>query len=70
MKSKIGELIDEAGLRSNFIAQKCGVSSKQVYNWKKGLSYPTFEKAFILASVLKCKVDDLATLEEDEQCKY
>jgi transcriptional regulator with XRE-family HTH domain len=64
LNSKIGENIDKSGLRDDFIAVKLGVSKRTIYNLKKGLSYPTFEKAFLLAKILGCKVDDLAFLEE------
>lgn len=65
IESRIGELIEESGLKTKFIAEKCKVSNKQVWNWKKGISYPTFEKTFILAYLLKCKVDDLAEIKKD-----
>lgn len=63
--SRIGEKIEESGLRDDFIAKKLSVSRKTIYNLKKGLSYPTFEKAFILAKILGCKVDDLAEIIEE-----
>lgn len=64
--SKIGERIEESGLKNNFIAKKIGgVTPKTIYNWRKGLSYPPFEKAFILAKILNCKVDDLAEIIEE-----
>lgn len=65
--SKIGERIKESGLRDDFIASRLNVSRKTVYNLKRGLSYPTFEKAFELAFILGCTVDDLAErVEKDE----
>jgi transcriptional regulator with XRE-family HTH domain len=67
--SNIGKKIKESGLRDDYIADKVGgVTQKTVYNWRKGLSYPTFEKAFILANILHCSVDELAivTLKENE----
>jgi transcriptional regulator with XRE-family HTH domain len=64
--SKIGEIIEQSGLRDDFIADKLGVRKRTVYNLKKGLSYPTFEKSFVLAKILKCSVDDLAELMEED----
>lgn len=64
LNSKIGEKIEQSGLRDDFIAAKLGISKKQVYNLKKGLSFPTFKNGFILADLLKCKVDELAELEK------
>lgn len=67
VNSRIGLMIQEAGYRDDYIAKRVGLTSeKTVYNWRKGRSYPTFEKAFILAKVLGCKVDDLAEVEVDE----
>lgn len=63
--SNIGLKIAESGLRDGFIAEKLKVSKKTVYNWKNGIGYPTFEKAFILADLLGCKVDDLAEIKKD-----
>lgn len=65
--SKIGDKIEESGLRDDYIADKLKVSKKTVYNLKKGLSYPTFEKTFILAKVLGCKADDLAEVVIEEE---
>ncbi|GIN88718.1 hypothetical protein J6TS2_51040 [Heyndrickxia sporothermodurans] len=67
--SKIGEKIKESGLRDDYIADRMQISKKQVYNLKKGISFPTFEKAFILASILNCPVDELATFEEEGNSK-
>ncbi|USK56594.1 helix-turn-helix domain-containing protein [Cytobacillus solani] len=67
INSKIGVIIDRSGLRDDYIAKRLNVSKKTIYNLKKGLSYPTFEKAFILARILNCKVDDLAEIEEEEK---
>jgi transcriptional regulator with XRE-family HTH domain len=65
IQSRIGEIIEQSGLRDDYIAGKLGVSKRTIYNLKKGLSYPTFENAFILAKILNCKVDDLAKITEE-----
>lgn len=64
--SKIEERIKESGLRDDYIAEQLGVSKKTVYNWKKGLSYPTFETGFVLSILLGCKMDDLIGVENEE----
>ena len=64
IKSNIEARIEESGLKNSFIAKKLNVTNRSVYNWRKGLSYPNFEKAFELAHLLRCKVDDLAKYEE------
>ncbi|MGD7051402.1 helix-turn-helix domain-containing protein [Sutcliffiella horikoshii] len=67
LKSNIGTLVEEAGLKDGYIAKKLNVTKRSVYNWRKGLSYPNFEKAFELASLLDCKVDDLAEILKEEK---
>lgn len=64
--SKIEERIKESGLRDDYIAEQLGVSKKTVYNWKKGLSYPTFEMGLALSILLECKMDDLIGVENEE----
>lgn len=67
IKSNIGRIIKDSGLRDEFIAKKVGgVTKKTIYYWKNSLSYPTFEKSFVLAKVLGCKVDDLAEVIEED----
>jgi transcriptional regulator with XRE-family HTH domain len=66
--SNIGEKIKESGLRDDYIAMKVGgVTQKTVYNWRKGISYPTFKKTFILAEVLNCSTDDFAKVIAEEK---
>ena len=65
MKSRIGELIDKAGYKKKYIANMLEISPTQLSNWISGRSYPTIEKAFILAKILKVKVDDLYEGEEN-----
>lgn len=67
--SNIGKRIDESGLRTELIAKTLGVTDKQVYNLKKGICFPSFERAFLLAKLIDCKVDDLAEIISDEQEK-
>jgi putative transcriptional regulator len=59
MKSNIGNLIDERGLKRKWVAEQLGITPKQVSNWITGFSYPTVDKAFRLAKLLGVKVDDL-----------
>ena len=59
MKSRIGDLIDAAGYKKKYIAQVLEISPTQLSNWISGRSYPTMDRAFKLANLLKCKVDDL-----------
>jgi putative transcriptional regulator len=59
LKSRIGELIEAAGYKKKYIANLLGISPTQLSNWISGRSYPPIDKAFKLAEILGCKVDDL-----------
>lgn len=59
LKSNIEKLIIESGLKKNFIADKLGVSVKQLRNYETGKSLIPMDKGFILADLLECKIDDL-----------
>lgn len=63
LKSNIGEHIKKSGLRKSFIAEILEVSVKQLRNYETGHSLIPMDKAFILADLLKCKVDDFYTLD-------
>ena len=67
MKCNIGKLIDDRGLKRKWVAEKVGVSDKQISNWVTGRSYPTAEKLFTLADLLGVKVDDLYTKKDPHQ---
>lgn len=67
MKSNIGELIDKKGYKKKYIATKLDVTPTQLSNWVSGRSYPTIEKAFRLAEILDCKVDDLYIINSDKK---
>jgi len=64
MKCNIEKLVKESGLKKAFIANKLEVSVKQFRNYETGYSLIPIDKAFLLASLLNCKVDDLYELEE------
>lgn len=59
MRSRIGEIIESKGYMKKYIAKKMGITPGQLSNWITGKSYPTLERAFILAELLEVKVDDL-----------
>jgi transcriptional regulator with XRE-family HTH domain len=59
LKSNIEELIAKEGLQKKFVANKLGVSVKQLRNYETGHSYIPMDKAYILADLLRKKVDDL-----------
>lgn len=66
MKSNIGKLIEEKGLRKSFVAEKLGVNYRQLRNYETGHSLIPFDKAFILADLLNCKLEDLYERIQDE----
>lgn len=59
MKSRIGELIEEKGYMKKHIAKQLGITPNQLSNWIHDNNYPPLKKAFNLADLLGCKVDDL-----------
>ncbi|MEF7566380.1 helix-turn-helix transcriptional regulator [Bacillus infantis] len=59
LKSKIGELAKQSGLRKSFIAEKLKISGQQYRNYETGRSLIPIDKAFELAKILGVKVDDL-----------
>lgn len=56
---KIGQIIDSKGYKRKFIADQVGITQQQLSNWVTGRSYPPIDKAFKLAELLNCTVDDL-----------
>ncbi|MGD2273237.1 helix-turn-helix transcriptional regulator [Bacillus wiedmannii] len=65
LKSNIGELLKNSGLKGKWIAQQLKISQNQMSNYVTGKSYPPVDKAFELAKIFGCKVDDLYALKED-----
>ncbi|MEK4973234.1 helix-turn-helix transcriptional regulator [Niallia sp. FSL R7-0648] len=65
LRSNIKKLGSESGYKKSYIAEKLNVSVKQYRNYETGHSLIPIDKAYILASLLNCKVDDLYTMEEE-----
>jgi transcriptional regulator with XRE-family HTH domain len=63
MNSRIEELIREKGFRKDYIAEKLGISTRQLRKYELNESYPRLDKAFQLAALLEVKVDDLYEME-------
>lgn len=59
IKSRIKKLIENSGYKRSFIADKLGVSVKQLGNYISGHSFIPMDKAYELSDLLKCSVDDL-----------
>ncbi|MGD6898588.1 DNA-directed RNA polymerase subunit alpha C-terminal domain-containing protein [Bacillus infantis] len=56
---QIETLIRKSGLRKDFIADKLGITTRQLRNYELQKSYIPMDKAYILAEILKCSLDDL-----------
>ncbi|MED4399753.1 helix-turn-helix transcriptional regulator [Metabacillus fastidiosus] len=65
LKSNIGHLIKESGLRDDVIREAINVKQAQLRKIKLGESFPSVPKLFKLAKLLNRKVDDLYEEEED-----
>jgi len=65
LTSNIKKLSDESGYKKKFIADKLNVSVKQYRNYETGHSLIPIDKAYILASLFNCKVDDLYSYKEE-----
>jgi putative transcriptional regulator len=66
LKSKIGILLRTSKYRREYIQKELGVSANTLSNWCTGKTYPTIDKAFILAKLLEVNLDDLYEFEEEE----
>ena len=58
-KSRIGALTRVSKYRTEYIIKVVGVSRNTYTNWCTGRTYPTIDKAFILAELFECSVYDL-----------
>lgn len=65
IRCTIRKLVDKSGYKRSFVANKLGVTVKQLRNYETGHSYIPMDKAFILADLLGVKVDDLYYRVED-----
>ena len=59
MRLVIDELIESSGLKLEFIAKKIGVSSRTLYSWRKGKTFPRLDKAVELADLLNVDITEL-----------
>jgi DNA-binding XRE family transcriptional regulator len=59
MKNRMNELIVNSGYLKKYVAKELGITPNQLSNWLAGKSFPPIDKAYKLADLLGCKVDDL-----------
>lgn len=65
MKSRINIWIAISEMSKKKVAEKLGVSQVVLSRWINNHNKPSLEKAFKLAEILNCKVDDLYTKKHD-----
>ena len=51
--------MDRAGISCADLARQLNVSQQAVYKWESGAALPSADKLPVLASVLRCTIDDL-----------
>lgn len=66
LRCNLERLIKESGLRKDFIANKLQISTRQLRNYELQKNYIPMDKAYILADLLKCGVEDLYERIESE----
>jgi hypothetical protein len=60
LRCRLEELIKNSGLKKEFIANKLGISTRQLRNYEVQISYIPMDKAYLLKDVLRLeKLDDL-----------
>jgi transcriptional regulator with XRE-family HTH domain len=65
LRSRIEELINESGYKKAFIADKLGITYKQLRNYETGRSLIPFDKAYKLADLIGVGIDELYQRIED-----
>ena len=66
LRSRIGELLRVSKYRREYIQNKLGVTANTLSNWSTGKTYPTIDKAYILAELLEVKLEDLYEVEHQD----
>ena len=66
MKSNIGWLIKKANTTQVKVSKEMGISQATLNKWALGKSYPPFDKAVQLVSVLGCSLKDLYSINWEE----
>jgi putative transcriptional regulator len=67
LEPRIKEIRESKGLKQKFVAQKAGISQQQLSDYETGKAYPRIDKAYRIAAVLECSVDDLYIKKEPTQ---
>lgn len=68
LRCRLEELIKESGLRKDFIADKLQISTRQLRNYEKQISYIPADKSYILKKILRLEtIDELYEEIEEEK---
>jgi len=59
LEPRIREIRESKGLKQKFVAQKAEISQQQLSDYETGKTYPRIDKAYKIAAVLECRIDDL-----------
>lgn len=59
LKSRIGLLLRTSKYRREFILKELGISKNTLTNWSNGSTYPTIDKAYMLAELLEVDISEL-----------
>lgn len=65
LKSRIGILLRTSKYKREYIQKQLGVSANTLSNWSVGKTYPTMDKAYELAALLDCNIEDLYEKRKD-----
>src|SRR5690554_5924791 len=59
LRSRIGEHLRVCRYKREYIIKELGISQNTLSNWVTGKTYPTIDKAYVLAELLEVNVEDL-----------
>jgi putative transcriptional regulator len=67
LRSNIGKMLRVSKYKREFIIKQLGITQNTLSNWCTGKTFPTVDKAFILAELLEVRINDLyERVEENE----
>jgi putative transcriptional regulator len=59
LRSNIGKMLRVSKYKREFIIKQLGITQNTLSNWCTGKTFPTVDKAFILAELLEVRINDL-----------
>lgn len=64
IKCRLQEILDESGIKQDWLAKKIGVTNSSISTICSGKSRPSLESAMKIAKILNVRVDDIWKLIE------